>query len=44
MRLFNVYGNSSDQFSFIEKVIRSKNKTIKINIINNGNSLETLFT
>ena len=27
MRLFNVYGNSSDEFSFIEKVIKSKKIT-----------------
>ena len=39
MRLFNVYGNSSDQFSFIEKVIRSKKQNKKINLINNGNSI-----
>lgn len=39
MRLFNIYGNSIDQFSFIEKIIRSKKENRKINLINNGNSI-----
>ena len=39
MRLFNIYGNSNDQFSFIEKIIRSKKDNKKINLINNGNSI-----
>ncbi len=39
MRLFNVYGNSSDEFSFIEKVIKSKKNNKTINLINNGNSI-----
>ena len=39
MRLFNVYGNSSDEFSFIEKIIKSKKNNKTINLINNGNSI-----
>ena len=39
MRLFNTYGNSTDQFSFIEKIIRLKKNNKKINLINNGNSI-----
>ena len=39
MRLFNIYGNPIDQFSFIEKIIRSKKENKKINLINNGNSI-----
>lgn len=39
MRLFNIYGNSNDKFSFIEKIIRSKKDNKKINLINNGNSI-----
>ena len=39
MRLFNTYGNSKDQFSFIEKIIRLKKNNKKINLINNGNSI-----
>ena len=39
MRLFNTYGNSIDQFSFIEKIIRLKKNNKKINLINNGNSI-----
>ena len=39
MRLFNTYGNSIDQFSFIEKIIRLKKNNKKINLINNGNAI-----
>ena len=39
MRLFNIYGNSMDEFSFIENVINSKKYNRKINLINNGNSI-----
>ena len=39
MRLFNTYGNSADQFSFIEKIIKLKNKNKKIYLINDGNSI-----
>ena len=39
MRLYNIYGNSTDEFSFIEKIIRSKIDNKKINLINNGNSI-----
>ena len=35
MRVFNTYGNSCDKFSFIEKIIYSKNKRKKI-VLNNG--------
>ena len=38
LRLFNVYGDPRDKFSFIEKVIRLKTNK-KINLINNGNSI-----
>ena len=39
LRLFNVYGDPRDKFSFIEKVIRLKKTNKKINLINNGNSI-----
>ena len=39
MRLFNIYGNSMDEFSFIENIINSKKNNRKINLINNGNSI-----
>ncbi len=38
-RLYNIYGNPIDEFSFIEKIIRSKKDNKKINLINNGNSV-----
>ena len=38
MRLFNTYGDPSDEFSFIENIINSK-KIIKNFLINNGNSI-----
>ena len=39
MRVFNTYGDERCDFSFIEKVIRSKKNHKKINLINGGNSL-----
>ena len=39
MRLFNTYGDSKDQFSFIEKLIHIKKKNLKLTLINNGVSL-----
>ena len=39
LRLFNIYGDPEDKFSFIEKVIRLKKSNQKINLINNGNSI-----
>ena len=39
MRLFNIYGEQSDKFSFIENIINSKKKNKKIFLINNGNSV-----
>ncbi len=39
MRLFNIYGESSDEFSFIENIINSKKDNKKIFLINNGNSI-----
>ena len=39
LRLFNIYGDPDDKFSFIEKVIRLKKSNQKINLINNGNSI-----
>ena len=39
MRLFNTYGKSSDEFSFIEKIIKAKKNNKKIFLINNGNSI-----
>ena len=39
MRLFNTYGDTSDEFSFIENVISSKKNNKKIFLINNGNSI-----
>ena len=38
LRLFNTYGNKNDHFSFIEKLLRAKNKT-NIFLINNGSSI-----
>ena len=39
MRLYNIYGDSTDEFSFIEKIIKTKIHKKKINLINNGNSI-----
>ena len=39
MRLFNTYGDTSDEFSFIENIISSKKNNKKIFLINNGNSI-----
>ena len=39
MRLFNTYGDTSDEFSFIENIISSKKDNKKIFLINNGNSI-----
>jgi FlaA1/EpsC-like NDP-sugar epimerase len=39
MRLFNTYGDFSDEFSFIENIINSKKNNKKIYLINNGNSI-----
>ena len=39
MRLFNTYGNSSDEFSLIENVIKAKKSNKRIKLINNGNSV-----
>lgn len=39
LRLFNTYGNSNDEFSLIEKIIRSKNNNKKIPLINEGLSI-----
>ena len=39
LRLFNLYGDTRDEFSFIEKLIRLKKSNQKINLINNGNSI-----
>ena len=39
LRLFNLYGDTRDKFSFIEKLIRLKKSNQKINLINNGNSI-----
>ncbi|SMF79386.1 SDR family NAD(P)-dependent oxidoreductase [Candidatus Pelagibacter sp. HIMB1321] len=39
MRLFNTYGDTTDQFSFIEKLIHSKKNNLKLTLINNGVSL-----
>lgn len=39
MRLFNTYGNPSDKFSFVEKIIRSKKNKFPITLINDGLSL-----
>ena len=39
MRLFNTYGDPSDEFSFIENIINSKKENKKIFLINNGNSV-----
>ena len=39
MRLFNTYGDESDKFSFIEKLIKIKKKNLKLKLINNGISL-----
>ena len=37
--MFNLYGDTRDEFSFIEKLIRLKKSNQKINLINNGNSI-----
>ena len=39
MRLFNIYGDTADKFSFIENVINSKRNKRQINLINNGNAI-----
>ena len=39
MRLFNIYGDPLDKFSFIENIINSKKGDKKILLINNGNSI-----
>ena len=39
MRLFNTYGDSKDQFSFIEKLIHFKKNNLDFTLINNGISL-----
>ena len=39
MRLFNIYGDQFDKFSFIENIINSKQNNKKIFLINNGNSV-----
>ena len=39
MRLFNTYGDPSDEFSFIENIINKKKDNKKIFLINNGNSI-----
>ena len=39
MRLFNIYGDQFDKFSFIENIIYSKQNNKKIFLINNGNSV-----
>ena len=39
MRLFNTYGDNSDEFSFIEKLIKVKKGNSKLTLINNGVSL-----
>ena len=39
LRLFNLYGDTRDKFSFIEKLIRLKKSNQRINLINNGNSI-----
>lgn len=38
-RLFNLFGNSNDTFSFIEKIIKSKKDNKKILLINGGSSI-----
>ena len=38
-RLFNLFGNSNDSFSFIEKIIKSKKDNKKILLINEGSSI-----
>jgi len=39
MRLFNTYGDESDKFSFIEKLIKVKKKGQSLTLYNNGISL-----
>ena len=39
MRLFNTYGDKNDQFSFVERIIKSKKNNTKITLINDGISL-----
>ena len=39
MRLFNTYGDENDKFSFIEKLIKIKEKNLQLKLINNGISL-----
>ena len=39
LRLFNSFGDPNDQFSFIEKIIKSKKNKQKISLINDGSSI-----
>lgn len=39
MRLFNSFGDPNDEFSFIEKIIKSKLNKKKISLINDGSSI-----
>ena len=39
MRLFNIYGRKNDEFSLIERLIKSKQNNYKITLNNNGLSL-----
>ena len=39
MRIFNLYGDANDNFSFIEHIIKKKVKGEKIKLINNGASI-----
>lgn len=39
MRIFNLYGDPNDNFSFIENIIKKKIKGEKIKVINNGASI-----
>ncbi len=39
MRIFNLYGDSNDNFSFIENLIKKKKRNEKIKLINNGASI-----
>ena len=39
LRLFNTFGDPNDEFSFIEKIIKSKLNKQKISLINDGSSI-----
>lgn len=39
MRIFNLYGDPNDNFSFIENIIKKKKRNEKIKLINNGASV-----